>query len=163
MQPFTLSNLLYKTGFAVVIVHQGVRPLVNFDLIMELLRCSIEICWPAGALPHRFHGWRGATCVKAPARSGKGGSDGTANKAQRACCHCILRLPDRRRLRHVLSLDAARGRSQEAGIGRATYQGAGTQVPAPLSCEKHRAVASGGWCSRSARRSVDRPSPAGSA
>ena len=64
MQAFTLFRLLYKTGFPVVIVHHRVRPLGNFSLNMELLRCSIEICWPCRALPNRFQRWRGATHVK---------------------------------------------------------------------------------------------------
>ena len=69
MRPFTLFTLLYKTALAVVIVHHWVRQLGNVNLIIELLRCSIENCWSGGALPHRFRGWRGATHGKAPVPS----------------------------------------------------------------------------------------------
>ena len=69
MRPFTLLILLYKTVLAVIIVHHWVRQLGNVNLIIELLRCSIENCWPGSALPPRFPGWRGATRVKAPVPS----------------------------------------------------------------------------------------------
>ena len=69
MRPFTLFILLYKTALAVIIVHHWVRQLGNVDLIIELLRCSIENCWSGGALPPKFPGWRRATRVEAPVPS----------------------------------------------------------------------------------------------
>ena len=32
-------------------MHHAVRPLGNSDLIIELLRCSIDFCWPNCELP----------------------------------------------------------------------------------------------------------------
>jgi len=69
---------------------------------VELLRCSIEITWSTVERLNRFASWRGATCVNRLEWSGKGGSDGTADETQRACCHHILRFPDCGRIRHVL-------------------------------------------------------------
>jgi len=66
----------------------------TINLTIELLHRSIEIGWSTVEHPHRFARWRGATCVNRSERSGKGGGDGTADEAQRACCHHILRVPD---------------------------------------------------------------------
>ena len=123
----------------VVIVHQRVRQLGNFQFNHRIIALQHRNMLVRRHPTPRFRVGAGQLASK-PASSGKGGSDGTADQAQRACCHRILRLPDRRRLRHVLSLDAARCRSREAGIGRATShskaQGRGKQIPAPLSCRR---------------------------
>src|SRR4030095_3546338 len=71
MRSFTFLYVLYKTGFAVLLVHHRVRQLGNFNLIIDLLHCSDESCGSEAARPPRSRVWRGATRVKRRLRPAK--------------------------------------------------------------------------------------------
>lgn len=144
------------------------------NFFMELLRCSIEICWPARHKRLRFRFWREATCASAGLvrqrrlrwNCGRGStcllpsSPSPSSPPSSSACS-----------ESGCSTEPVAGKQGSARATATRGKGRGTHRFPRLS---HCAggilasaanggclLASGGCDSRSAHRSADRPSPAG--